>query len=335
MARAARRRRGGALARLPPRRVRGALPRRLLRRPEVAVCSRGSSARHCRCHPLRDPWHRGTHRRLQRRRADDPRPRCARRLPRRARCRSNHPPHPGGGSVGVRGRAHPRRRRGRGLRGEAPEGRRPHELDQRRHLRTGACRTRSNPGAPHRVDRARDLPAHARGAEPALRDGERCVLDRHRDAREVPAGAHRRAERRARRPSGTGRPRGHAGRVGAGRARHRLRRPDRGARADRQRSDRREGARVVGSVVGAGVVLGSGSRLLRSVVHDDAILFDDAEAIDSVIGERVRASGWARSCRITRSWARRRRSRRGRGRRARGSAGPNRRRPKRRADTCG
>ena len=26
---------------------------------------------------------------------------------------------------------------------------------------------------------------------------------------------------------------------------------------------------------------------MRSVVHDDAILFDDAEAIDSVIGERA------------------------------------------------
>ncbi len=46
-----------------------------------------------------------------------------------------------------------------------------------------------------------------------------------------------------------------------------------------------EGARIVGSVLGAGVTVGPGARLLRSVVHDGAMILDDAEAIDSVIGK--------------------------------------------------
>ncbi len=47
------------------------------------------------------------------------------------------------------------------------------------------------------------------------------------------------------------------------------------------------GARIAGSVVGAGVTVGSGARLLRSVVHDGAVVSDEAETIDSVVGERA------------------------------------------------
>jgi NDP-sugar pyrophosphorylase family protein len=44
------------------------------------------------------------------------------------------------------------------------------------------------------------------------------------------------------------------------------------------------GARVAGSVVGAGAVVGPGGRVLRAVVHEDAVLERDAEVIDSVLG---------------------------------------------------
>ena len=41
------------------------------------------------------------------------------------------------------------------------------------------------------------------------------------------------------------------------------------------------------SIVAAGVTVGSGARLLRSVVHDGAMVSDEAETIDSVVGERA------------------------------------------------
>jgi mannose-1-phosphate guanylyltransferase len=45
------------------------------------------------------------------------------------------------------------------------------------------------------------------------------------------------------------------------------------------------GARVVGSVLGEGSVVAEGARVLRSVVHAGGRLEPDAEAIDSVVGE--------------------------------------------------
>jgi NDP-sugar pyrophosphorylase family protein len=53
------------------------------------------------------------------------------------------------------------------------------------------------------------------------------------------------------------------------------------------------GARVAGSAVGAGSVVGPGARLLRSVVHERAVLDADAEAIDSVIGVGARLGAGA------------------------------------------
>ncbi len=90
------------------------------------------------------------------------------------------------------------RRRSRRVRREAAEGRRAHQLDQRGHLRARAVGARAHPRPVDGLDRTRDLPAYAGRAEAPLRDGERCVLDRHRDTREVPAGEHRRPPRRAR-----------------------------------------------------------------------------------------------------------------------------------------
>ena len=114
------------------------------------------------------------------------------------------------------------------------------------------------------------------------------VLDRHRDAREVPPGAHRRVARRARRPRPRPAPRELTPGVWVQGT------PDIDADARLEaptlignRSIIGPGARIVGSVVGAGVVVGSGARLLRSVVHDDATIGEEAEAIDSVVGERA------------------------------------------------
>ena len=190
-----------------PDRVRGLLPRRSLRRPEASVHGRGPSPRDCGSHPLRGPWDRGTHHRLQRRRTHHARPRRARCLPRRARRRSDHPPHPGGGSVGLRGRCPPATT----VR-SWPSSRSPRRVWPPRTGSTPAP-TCSSPRCfariPERLTVSIDanVPAHARGTQPAARDGERCVLDRHRHAREVPAGTHRRDQRHARRSSHAGCPR--------------------------------------------------------------------------------------------------------------------------------
>ena len=83
-----RRRRGRAVARLPPRRVRARhFPERPLRRHEAPLRGRGRAARHRRRHPLRGRGHRRAPRRLQRRRAHRPRSRRAGRVPRRSGAR--------------------------------------------------------------------------------------------------------------------------------------------------------------------------------------------------------------------------------------------------------
>ena len=68
-----------------------------------------------------------------------------------------------------------------------PPGRAPTQLDQRGHVRARAVGARANPAAALGVDRAGDVPAHARRARALVRDAQRRVLARHRNAREVPA----------------------------------------------------------------------------------------------------------------------------------------------------
>ncbi len=212
MARRPRRRRRRALARVPARRVRGALPGCPLRRRPPAVRDRAVPARHRGSDPLRrgERRHRRALRRLQRRRPDHARPDRARRLPRRARGRGDDPAHPRGRPVGVRRRPDARRRCGEGVRREASGGHRTDQLDQRGDLRARTVGARRRPTRPDRVDRARDVPAHARGASPPVRAWQRRLLARHRYARQVPARAPRRPGRCARLPACTGRGRGRA-----------------------------------------------------------------------------------------------------------------------------
>ena len=162
-------------------------------------------------------------------------------------------PHPGGGSVGVRGRAHPRRRRGRRVRGEAPAGRGAHQLDQRRHLRARAvgarrasrsasrCRSsarrsracsRSRAGStPWRATRTGSTSARPRSTSQAHTD----VLGGARSAGSPAPGAREVTP----------------GRVGAGR-----RRTSTPAPASRRRS-----------LIGDGAIVGDGARVVGSVAR--------------------------------------------------------------------
>ena len=101
----------------------------------------------------------------------DARPRRAGRVPRRARRRGDDLAHAGRRPV-ARSASCPTRDDGEvdRVRREAAAGQGADQLDQRRHVRARAVGARPHPAAAQRVDRARDVPAHARGAGPAVRD---------------------------------------------------------------------------------------------------------------------------------------------------------------------
>ncbi len=83
-------------------------------------------------------------------------------VPPRAGRRGHHRPHPGRRPVPLRRRAHRRQGPGHRLRREARPRHRPHQLDQRRHLRARALGARAHPGRPQGLHRARDLPGDGR-----------------------------------------------------------------------------------------------------------------------------------------------------------------------------
>ena len=144
------------------------------------------------------------------------------------------------------------------------------QLDQRRHLRARAVVPRPHPAAAQRVGRARDVPAHARRAGPAVRLPERRVLARHRNAREVPRRRTPTCSRgRLGRPPAPGAREVAAGRLDAGRRDDRARRARRGAGADRRRARASKPARACrASVLGAGAVVEAGAELDGAVLHD-------------------------------------------------------------------
>ena len=245
----------------------------------------------------------------------DARPRRARRVPRRARRRGHDLPHAGRRPVRVRRGAHARRRRGRRVRREAAEGQGAHQLDQRRHLRARAVGARAHPRPADRVDRARDVPADARGARAgctrwrATRTGStsarpRSTSQAHAD---VLAGALGGAP-------AAGCPRAHAGRVGAGRRRAST--PTRGSRRRCCIGDGRrvaDGARVAGSVVGAGVDRRDGRPpAALGGARPTPCSQTRPRSIDSVVGARRDRSAPAPSPPTTPSSARRRARRRAR-----------------------
>ena len=172
-----------------------------------------------------------------------------------------------------------------GVRREAAQGQGADQLDQRRHLRARTVGAAAHPRAADRLDRARDVPAHARRAEPPVRDGERHLLDRHRHSREVPPGARRRARRRARGRSRAGRARDRAGVWVQGDAHVDADAAAGGTGAARRRrasSTPARGSPVRRSVPARRSPLVHGC--CASVVHERAVLEADAEVIDSVLG---------------------------------------------------
>ena len=143
---ASRRRRGRAVARLPARRVRRALPRRAASPASAALRGRGRAARHRRRHPLRGRV----------RRASTSGSSCAtatssptldldraRRVPRRARRRGDDPPRPGA-TIRPRSVWCPTYPDGevKAFVEKPPTGAAPDELDQRGHLRARAVGAR-------------------------------------------------------------------------------------------------------------------------------------------------------------------------------------------------
>ena len=84
------------------------------------------------------------------------------RVPPRPGRRGHHRPHPGRRSLPLRRRAHRRQGTGHRLRREAAARDRPHQLDQRRHLRARAVGARADPDRPQGLHRARDLPRDGR-----------------------------------------------------------------------------------------------------------------------------------------------------------------------------
>ena len=254
---------------------------------------RGRAARYRRRDPVRGGRHRRALRRLQRRRAHRPRPRCDGALPRRARRRGDDLAHAGRGPERVRRRPDPRRRPGDRVRREAAAGQGAEQLDQRGHVRARTGVPRSDPAAAQRVDRARDVPADARGAGRLFgfaADGywldigtPEKYLQAHADALAGRLGA----------PPAPGARRGRAGRVGAGRRRRRRRAPrssapvllgaGRAGRAGRARARlgarRRHGRREqrAGRPRGAArrVRVAAGRAVHDSIVGPDAVLEPD------------------------------------------------------------
>ena len=196
-----------------------------LPRHPPALRGRDGSARHRRRDPLRGRQHRRTVRRLQRRRAHRSRSRRDGRVPRRRAARRR------------RSRSRRSRTRARSASCRRPAdggviafvekpapGQRAERLDQRGHLHARAVVPRPHPAPAQRVGRARDVPAHARAAGPAVRLPVRRVLARHRDAGEVPPGPPRRARGRVGRPPTPGARELVRGRLDAGRRDDRTRR---------------------------------------------------------------------------------------------------------------
>ena len=124
-------------------------------------------------------------------------------------------------------------------------------------------------------------------AGPAVRVPHRRVLARHRHAREVPAGAHRRAARRVGRPPTPGARELAEGiwtqgdatiEPGATVLAPVLLGP--GARVQ-------SGARVRGSVLGAGAVVERGAVLEVAVLHEEARVSHDSTVDHSVVGRHA------------------------------------------------
>ena len=229
--------------------------------------------------------------RLQRRRPHRPRSRRVRRVPRGARRGGDDLAHAGRRSVGVRRRPDPRRRRGGRVRREAAARPGADQLDQRRHLRARAVGARRDPAPAQRVDRAGDVPAHARAPGPPLRDAAPTYWLDIGTPREVLRGPARRRSRAGsacrRRPTATSSAPGvwtEAGRRG---------RPDGGARgagADRGRAHGRvptRGSRR--SVLGPGLSRRRRATVLRSVV---------LEGVDVDAGARGGATRWSAPSRL-------------------------------------
>ena len=156
-----RRHRCRAVAGLPARRLHGRLPRRAVRR--VSPCTtRSSPSLSTRPAPSASPpprpasttpssWSTATCSPT----STSPSSGTFHREPGR---RGHHRPHPGRRSLPLRRRAHRRQGPGHRLRREARSRHRPHQLDQRRHLRARALGARAHPRRPQGLDRARDLP---------------------------------------------------------------------------------------------------------------------------------------------------------------------------------
>ena len=182
---------------------------------------------------------------------------------------------------------HRRRRRDR-VRREAGARQRAERLDQRRHLRARTVVPRSHPAAPQRVGRARDVPAPARAARVACSATDRRVLARHRDAREVPAGARRRAARS--RSVARRRPARASSREGIWTQGDATIEP--GATvlspallgAGRARRVGRAGARLG---AGRGAVVERGAVLEAAVLHDGARVSHDSTVDHSVVGRHT------------------------------------------------
>ncbi len=120
-------------------------------------------------------------------------------LHRSARRPRHHRPHPGGQPVRLRPGRDARRRRGETLSREAG-GRRNHlRHHQRRHLRARTRHLRPHPEGRGLLDRARLLPVAGRAWRAVRRLRRPRLLDRHRHAGEVRAGAPRHVRRPLRR----------------------------------------------------------------------------------------------------------------------------------------
>ena len=178
--------RGDPQPQLPAAPHRGRLRRRPQRRAADPLPGRAAAARHRR----RDQVHRALSRwagdRLQRRRADRDR------LERRAGAaplaqgQGDHRADAGRQSDRLRPGRDRRRRQRAAVSREAEAGRDHHQQHQRRHLHPRAGHLRPHPQGHALLDRAQLLPVARRARRGLRRLRLQGLLDRHRDAREVP-----------------------------------------------------------------------------------------------------------------------------------------------------